>query len=50
MTAFPDGTELLPLLVDHDNGGVRIAQSLAILEYCSGLLSPDTSIGGKSIH
>jgi maleylacetoacetate isomerase len=25
--------ELLPLLVDHGNGGVRIAQSLAILEY-----------------
>ena len=24
---------LLPLLVDEDNGGVRIAQSLAILEY-----------------
>jgi maleylacetoacetate isomerase len=25
--------ELLPLLVDQGNGGVRIAQSLAILEY-----------------
>ena len=25
--------QLLPLLVDEENGGVRIAQSLAIIEY-----------------
>ena len=28
---------LLPLLVEHDNGGVRVAQSLAILEYLDEL-------------
>ncbi|MBU0903355.1 MULTISPECIES: maleylacetoacetate isomerase [Pseudomonas] len=35
--------ELLPLLVDHGNGGVRIAQSLAILEYLDEMF-PDTPL------
>ncbi|WP_425914997.1 maleylacetoacetate isomerase [Pseudomonas sp. GWSMS-1] len=35
--------ELLPLLVDHGNGGVRIAQSLAILEYLDERF-PDTPL------
>ena len=34
---------LLPLLVDHGNGGVRIAQSLAILEYLDEMF-PDTPL------